>query len=713
MQHHLAGRLADAEPIYRQVIAEHPDQPDAYHRLGMLACQAGNAQQAVILIDRAIQINPNEWRYHCGRGEVLLAVNQYTGAIAAFERALGLNGDAPEALFRLAVTLHKTEELDRAIAVYQRLLSVNPNLAEVHNHLGSALQSAGRLSEAIAAFRQAVRLQPVNAEALNNLGSALHESGKSDEAIAAYNAALTFRPDSVPLYHNLGNVLATQKRFDEAAAALHRALALDPEFAAGWCSLAKVLSQQGQFDAAVDACRNAVKFDPDSAEAYTMLGGWLKVCGWLNESLDCLKSAAALKPDDSELQSRVIETVHYMSEFDPPALLREAQRFDTLHARRLGRNVARHENNRDPDRRLRIGYISPNFRYTVARYVMFPVLSQQNHEQFEVFCYSDVGSPDDLTERYQALADGWRPITGRGDAEVAELIRADRIDILVDPTMHSGNGHLLVFARKPAPIQLTYGAYPGTTGLNAMDYRFTDPYLDPDRESDRHYAERSIRLPDTYWCFDPFLDDIFPSELPALANNFLTFGCLNNFCKVTDETLAMWGKVLANVPNSRLILHCPDVGSARRRVLETLGEHDVAAERIEFFSRLPRLDYLRVYHRVDICLDTLPYTGGITSLESFWMGVPVVTRIGWTVVGRHGWSQLCNLGMRELAARDDDEFVSIVTTLADDLPRLADLRRTLRDRLSQSPLMDVPKAVRNIEKAYRQMWHTWLAENST
>jgi predicted O-linked N-acetylglucosamine transferase (SPINDLY family) len=209
------------------------------------------------------------------------------------------------------------------------------------------------------------------------------------------------------------------------------------------------------------------------------------------------------------------------------------------------------------------------------------------------------------------------------------------------------------------------------------------------------------------------MDDVAPSGLPALVNNFLTFGGLNNFCKVTDETLGMWGKALAKVPNSRLILHCPDVGSARRRVLDKLGEHDVAAERIEFFSRFPRLEYFNLYHRIDICLDTLPYTGGITSLDSFWMGVPVVTRIGRTVVGRHGWSQLSNLGLTELAARDDDEFVSIVTTLADDLPRLADLRRTLRDRIEQSPLMDVPKYARNVENAYREMWHTWLAESST
>ena len=715
MQHHLAGRLADAEPIYRQVIADYPDQPDAYHRLAILSCQTGNAEEAVTLIDRAIQINPNDWRYHCGRGEVLLAVNQYTDAIAAFEQALRLNGDAPEALFRLAVTLHTINQFDRAVAIYQRVLAINPNLAEVHNRLGSALQSAGRLSEAIAAYRQAVALQPVNVEALNNLGSALHEDGKFDEAIAACTAALTFRSDFVPAYNNLGNVLFDQKRFDEAADALHRAVTLDPEYAVGWFSLAKVLNQQGRFDDSVDAYRNAVKVRPDFAEAHTLLGGMLIDLGRPNEALECLRTAVALKPDDIKFHSRLIGTVHFMSEFDSPAILREARRFDAIHAHRLGRDVAPHENNRDPDRRLRIGYVSADFCVHSLSYFVIPLLKQHDREQVEIFCYSNVSRPDAYTERIAALADVWRPITGRGDAEVAELIRADRIDILVDLTMHMPEGRLLVFARKPAPIQVAWLAYPGTTGLTAMDYRLTDPYLDPGGESDCHYSERSIRLPDTFWCYDPLmndLDDWAPSGLPAAVNNFVTFGCLNNFCKVTDETLALWGKALANVPNSRLILLCPP-GSPRQRVLDKLGEQDIAPGRIEFSPRLARRQYFHLYRRIDICLDPLPANGHTTSLDSFWMGVPVVTRIGRTVLGRGGWSQLCNLGLPELAAQDDDEFVGIVTTLAGDLPRLAGLRRTLRERMKQSPLMDAPKFADDIENAYREMWHTWLADTST
>jgi predicted O-linked N-acetylglucosamine transferase (SPINDLY family) len=271
--------------------------------------------------------------------------------------------------------------------------------------------------------------------------------------------------------------------------------------------------------------------------------------------------------------------------------------------------------------------------------------------------------------------------------------------------MHMSNGRPLLFARKPAPVQLAYLAYPGTTGLSAMDYRFTDPYLDPPGDSDCWYSERSIRLPESFWCYDPLTSEPEPGELPAKANVHITFGCLNNFCKINDATLALWSQCLDRVPGSRLLLLCPP-GSHRQRVFDRLGE------RVEFSAFLPRSDYLRLYQRIDVGLDTFPYNGHTTSLDSFWMGVPVITRVGQTVVGRAGWSQLCNLGLKELAANDDAEFVRIAAELAGNLSRLAELRSTLRSRMQQSPLMDHQRFTANIENAYREMWRNWCGSKS-
>jgi predicted O-linked N-acetylglucosamine transferase (SPINDLY family) len=286
------------------------------------------------------------------------------------------------------------------------------------------------------------------------------------------------------------------------------------------------------------------------------------------------------------------------------------------------------------------------------------------------------------------------------------MIRQDRIDILVDLTMHMERGRLLAFARKPAPVQVCWLAYPGTTGLTTIDYRLTDPHLDPPHAIDSYYSEHSLRLPDSFWCYDPLTNSPLVNLLPALTNGYIRFGCLNNFCKLNDATLQLWARVLKRVEKSRLLLLAPE-GSARERVVQTLADAGVSAEQISFVSRQPRSTYLEVYHHIDIGLDTLPYNGHTTSLDSFWMGVPVVTLVGTTVVGRAGKSQLHNLALLDLIAHTPEQFVEIAAKLAGDSARLSQLRAMLRAKMEQSPLMDSTRFARNIEAAYRSMWHKW------
>ena len=313
-----------------------------------------------------------------------------------------------------------------------------------------------------------------------------------------------------------------------------------------------------------------------------------------------------------------------------------------------------------------------------------------------------------MTERIRNSVDHWRDTVGLSDDEVARQVRDDQIDILVDLTMHMSNGRPQLMARKPAPVQVAYLAYPGTTGLSAIDYRLTDPYLDPPGQTDADSVEQSFRLPDTFWCYDPLTETPVPNSLPLITADHVTFGCLNNFCKVTDQTLALWSGVLQAVAGSRLLLLAP-AGTARQRILDRLHEENIEPARIEFVEHRPRAQYLELYHRIDVCLDTLPYNGHTTSLDSYWMGVPVVTRVGRTVVGRAGYSQLTNLGFSELVAWSDEEFVSLAARLAADRLRLTHLRSTLRERMERSPLMDAARFARNIESAYREMWRRWCA----
>lgn len=679
----LAGRLSEAESLYHELISHSPSCAEAYHRLGLILWEKGDLQGALERIQQAIAINPKEARYHCSLGQVLTTATDFPKAIVAFQRALELKPDFVDALFGLGLSLQETKQLDKAIVTYRKVISLSPTYADAYNNLGNALVDNRQLKEAMEVLLKALSLEP-SAKVWCNLGNTLREAGEFTKAMDAYRNAIKHDPDYLDAYINLSNLL----------------FSLSEEEA---CASTKI----GRIDEAIELLRHLVLLQPESYRAYCNLGNAFRKAGRVQEALDYYRKAIELKPDDAISHAHLLFTVQYHPEYTSSEILREAQQFNKLYAARYSSNIQPYKNNRNPERCLRIGYVSPNFRNHVQSFFTIPLLSHHDHKLFKIFCYADVSKPDDITAQIKTYADHWRPINGLSDEEVAEKARADEIDILVDLTMYMGGCRPLLFARKPAPVQVAYLAYPGTTGLSTMDYRLTDPYLDPSEKDDVFYAERSIRLPDSFWCYDPLTKEPTPGNLPALTNGYITFGCLNDFCKVTDQAIRLWGACLAKIPCSRLLLRCPN-GSPRQHVLEKLKECGVVAERVEFVGCYPRSDYLALHQRIDITLDTLPYNGHTTSLDSFWMGVPVVTRIGNTVVGRAGWSLLCNLGLRELAAGTDQDFVAITAQLANDLPKLASLRATLRERMEKSPLMDGARFARNVEAAYRQMWKNWV-----
>jgi predicted O-linked N-acetylglucosamine transferase (SPINDLY family) len=384
------------------------------------------------------------------------------------------------------------------------------------------------------------------------------------------------------------------------------------------------------------------------------------------------------------------------------AVLAECRRWNDRFATGLDAAMRRRPHDLAPQRRLRIGYVSPDFRDHCQSLYTIPLLSRHDHAEFEIFCYASVQRPDEYTRRIAGLVDVWRDVRLLDDETLAGVIRDDRIDILVDLTMHMANGRPLLFARKPAPIQIVWLAYPGTTGMEAVDFRLTDPRLDPPGYDDQ-YTERSIRLPDSFWCYDPLTDQPEINALPALGRGYVTFGCLNNPCKVTEPTLHLWAGVMRALPDSHLRLLAPP-GRHRRRLSERLAAHGIDAQRVSFVTYQPRAEYLRCYHDIDIGLDTFPYNGHTTSLDSLWMGVPTITRVGETCVGRGGLSQLFQLDLLEFAAESDLGFTAAAVALANDLPRLAELRRGLRVRLERSPLMDAGRFGGNIEAVYRCLW---------
>ena len=708
-QHHQAGRLAEAEALYRQIVAVEPRHADALHLLGVLAHQAGRGDLAVDLIRQAIAVAPQVPGYHYNLGLVLTAQGRLDEAIAACRRALELRPDYAEAHNNLGNALRGQGRLDEAVAAYRRALQLQPDYAEAWHNLGVVLTDQGQLDEAIATYRRALELQPDLAEAHNHLGNALKAGGRLDEALAAYRRALQLQPDYAEAHYNLGNALLDQGQFDEALAACRRALQLQPDYAEAHYNLGNAHLGKGQLDEAMAAYRRVLQLKPDFAKARNNLGTVLKDQGQLDQALAAIRRAIQLRPDDAGTHSNLVYTALFHPGYDDQRIADEHRLWNRQFADPLKPFLLPHANARDPERRLRIGYVSPDFRDHVVGRNMLPLLEHHDRRDFEILCYSGVVQPDALTGRFRQRADHWRNTVRVADAELAELIRQDRVDILVDLTQHMAGNRLPVFARRPAPVQVSFAGYPASAGLDTIDCRLTDPWLDPPETPSHHYPEKPIRLPHSFWCYDPLTGSPPVNPLPALAAGHVTFGSLNNYCKVHEGVIGLWAKVLGAVPDSRFLLLSP-LGAHRQRAVDVFARSGVTAGRIEWFTPAPRPEYLAAYHRIDLGLDTFPYNGHTTSLDSFWMGVPVITLVGKTTVGRGGLSQAMNLGLPELVAQTPGQYVQRAVAFATDLPRLAGLRQSLRPRMQASPLMDAPQFARDIEAACRTMWRAWCAK---
>lgn len=591
---------------------------------------------------------------------------------------------------------------------------------------------AGRLRQAEQLYRQALAADPNHADALHLLGFAAHQSGRSAEGITLIERAITLSPDVPDYYHNLAVVCSAVGRYADAQAAWRRTLALRPgdslalkglaktaeglgllaeaisycrqltrlypNDALGWGWLGNALQLSGEPDEAIDACRHALALAGDDPLALHTLANAFKDRGEIRRSIRCLRRALSIAPQSVRTFSNLLYTLH----FDPSAAPREIEQehwlFNITHARPLEQAAQPHAAKRAGGRRLRIGYVSPDFRAHSTSFFTLPLLERHDRRRFEVFAYADVLEGDQLTARAQSACDHWRNIAGKEDADVAGMIRADEIDILVDLALHTANARPLLFARKPAPLQVSWLGYPGTTGLLAMDYRVSDVHLDPPDEEAMGSFEKILRLPRTMWCYQPSPDSPQVGPLPAERNGFLTFGCLNNFSKVNAQVLELWGGVMNAVAHSRLLLLAPP-GESRARVLSTLERRGIAAARITFIEKTPWLQYMHRHQQIDLLLDTFPWNGHTMSLDALWMGVPVITLRGQLPVSRAGDCFLSNLELQSLVARSTEQYIDIAVSLSRDIPSLAALRASLRERMSRSPLVDAPRFAADFESA--------------
>lgn len=637
-----SGRINDAEQLLRQILAQQHHQPDALTLLGMIALKKNDANAG--------------------------------------------------------------DYLDRAAAAYRQLIAEEPQPQWYYN-LAAVLRYRGLAEQSLEALRQAIALKPDYFEAHNNLGVLLEHGGQLDQAADAYRKAIELSPQFADAYFNLGNLYQRRGEVRAAIAAYQKAVLAKPAFPMALNNLGNLLRLIGQTEAAIEVYQHCLSFAPKFPEAWNNLGMTHRDAGQLDDALHCMDWALNINPGFYPAHSNKIHLQHFHPQYDAAAMAAEEKNWDQRHAQPLTKYIRTFDNDRTPERKLRLGYVSCDFYQQSRAHFIVPLLEGHDRTAFEIHVYSAVARPDAITQRLHAVADGWCNTAGMDDAALANRIRQDGIDILVDLSLHTPNHRLLTFARKPAPVQVTWLAYPGSTGLNTMDYRITDSRIDPPDADESIYSEQSIRLPDCWVCYDPLIDNV--PACPPRQDGPIIFGCLSAPWKINDASLETWARILKAVPGSRLHLQMVAKSQCEQvsRLMFSLG---ITSPRVDFVHRCPRGQYLRRYDPIDIALDTLPYNGMTTTCDALWMGVPMVTQIGRTAAGRMGASILNTIALPDLVARDADELVQLACGLANDVPRLHDLRKNLRGQLQASPLMNRRQFTANLEAAYRQMWRAWV-----
>jgi predicted O-linked N-acetylglucosamine transferase (SPINDLY family) len=739
LAHFQAGRLAQSEACCQQALQREPRQADAYHLLGLIAQQAGQGARAVELIGSAIRLAPSAFM-HFNRGTALLSLRRLDDALSDFRRAVAIMPAMAQAHASLAQLYQHLGRQGEAVASCQQALRHQPDQLIAHLTLGRIYREQGKLAEAEAAFRQGLSHAPGTIELLAGLGLALHQQGRLDEAEASFRQLLALQADHFETLVNLitllqqknqlgdalevctqalqrlpaanhfqalqANLLMMLGRYPEAAEACQRALAADPGLHSIRITLGNVQFAMSQLDEAAASYRQVLAAQPGATIASSNLGNVLLAQGQPEAAITAFRAELARNPDYLAAWSNLLLAVLYVDSLSPAQIFAEQQRFAAHFEAPLKARWQAHDNVREPGKRLKVGYVSGDFCNHALAFFIEPILACHDKTKVEVFCYYNNVTYDAVTTSIQGLAEHWRHCAALSDDELAAQIRRDGIDILVDLSGHTALNRLLTFARKPAPVQVTWMGYPGSTGLTAMDYRLTDARLDPEGLTDPFHTETLCRLPASA-TFKAAAGMPAVNALPALNAGHVTLACLNNLAKISPTVIRLWARMLAALPGARLLLGNATQASVRERLLSQLTAAGADATRIEFVPKLSLHAYMRLHHRIDLALDSYPYGGGTTSSHALSMGVPVVTLAGATTASRQGAAILTAAGLPELIAENGDEYVSKAVQLASDLPRLEQLRQSLRGRTGAAAGVGAAELTRALEGAYAGMWGKW------
>ncbi|XP_043701507.1 probable UDP-N-acetylglucosamine--peptide N-acetylglucosaminyltransferase SPINDLY isoform X1 [Telopea speciosissima] len=720
------GRLLEAAESYRKALRADPSYKLASECLAIVMTDlgtslkiAGNTQEGIEKYTEALRIDPCYAPAYYNLGVVYSEMMQYDMALGCYEKAAVQRPMYAEAYCNMGVIYKNRGDLELAIACYERCLAVSPNFEIAKNNmaialtdLGTKVKLEGDMNQGVAYYKKALSHNWHYADALYNLGVAYGEMLKFDEAVVFYELALHFNPHCAEACNNLGVIYKDRDNLDKALECYQMALSIKPNFCQSLNNLGVVYTVQGKLDAAATMIEKAIVANPTYAEAYNNLGVLYRDAGNISLAIEAYDQCLKIDPDSRNAGQNRLLAMNYINEGNDDKLF-EAHRDWGRRFMKLYPLYTSWDNPKDPERPLVVGYVSPDyFTHSVSYFIEAPLVLH-DYSNYKVVVYSAVVKADAKTARFKdtVLKNGglWRDIFGVDEKKVANMVREDKVDILVELSGHTSNNRLGMMACKPAPVQATWIGYPNTTGLPTIDYRITDSLADPLDTRQKH-VEELVQLPGCFLCYTPSPEAGPVSPTPALSNGFITFGSFNNLAKITPKVLQVWARILCAVPNSRLVVKCKPFccDSVGQRFLSTLEQLGLESQRVDLLPLiLLNHDHMQAYSLMDISLDTFPYAGTTTTCESLYMGVPCVTMEGSVHAHNVGVTLLSKIGLAHLIAKTEDEYVQLALQLASDFMALSNLRMSLRDLMMKSPVCDGPNFTLGLEATYRNLWRRY------
>jgi predicted O-linked N-acetylglucosamine transferase (SPINDLY family) len=664
---HRSGRLADAQTWYKKVLKKRPNHFGALHLLGLCEYQTGNHDAAARLVKRALLVDPQ----------------------------------SAAALSDLGVVLSVLQRQDEALACFDRLIGLKSDFTHAYYNRGKTLLEMGRFAQAIESFEKAIEINPHHASSFSNRGNALYELGRFADAVASYDQAISIAPDHTGALTNRGEMLLHLRQPETALASFDRALSIDPGLPDAWIGYSVASLMLEKVAQAVAACQRALAIKPESARAFVQLGECHALQGDVDLAVSCFDRALAIEPDhDGALSSRI-----FILDFSGDSDFAAHQAARSEWWRQIGAKIAAehsspHENDRSLDRRIVLGYVSAEFRGRSAAYSYRRVLQNHDKSQFEVICYSNHPTEDAVTATFRQAADRWRSVYGWSDEKLADCIRADKVDILIDLSGHTEGNRLQLFARKPAPVQVTAWGHATGTGLPTIDFLFSDPVSIP-AEVRHLYAEQVYDLPCAL-VIEPPPAELRCKEPPVTSNGYLTYGVFNRIGKISSAAISVWARIMRSDGTARLLIkhHLIDDDSIRNKLQDKFAAEGITLDRLSLLGSTSREQHLAAYGLVDICLDTFPNGGGVSTWEALYMGVPVVAKLGNGMANRVAGAILSAIGMSDWVAADDDQYMELA--LRQTPERLRTIRHELHDLIQRS--CGPAAYTRAVEEAYRTMW---------